>query len=267
MKIISTFSLAVLLLGGNSFAGSCKGTDAWKQYMLPAYGRPHSNLKDPILLPCDTMIVRAGDTSTINPGVMLHFGPNATEKNIILVQGTLLAIGSQEIAIYLSGSISEGDFGIVPGIGPWGGIRVSETGALHFKRVRLYHAIPALESKSEDVTFKQVVMQGCMNIVDPKGQLMEINLREEKIDSLDFHTSVVKAPVAEAGTKKSKVSKSKIGVPVLWSLAAAGVLATGGGLFWYLNEPTPRTSTSPPVTSNTRPELPGTPGSLTDWKP
>ena len=258
MKTLSIllFVLCFVHLGFSS----CQSGDTQKQYMLPNYGRPYSGVKEPIRLPCDTMIVRAGDTTTLNSGVMLHFGPTSSEKNVIIVRGTLLALGSQEAAVYLTGTVTAGDFGYVPAKGPWGGIRVDSGGSLNFKRVRMFEAIPALESKSENVVFKKVVLQGCMNIVDPTGKRIDINANEESIDSLNFASHFDAVPSASLPvTAKSENNERGI-KPWVWPVAA-GLLLLSGGALWYIESQKDSPTPPPSVNTSLFPDAPSFPGS------
>ncbi len=247
-------------------ANSCQNSDMGKQFLPRTLGRPNSSIKEPVLLPCDTVIVRENDTCIINPGAMLHFGPQGSEKNLILVKGTLIAKGSQEMSIYLSGTVLTGDLGYVPGYAPWSGIQITQTGSVDFQRVRMFYAIPALNSKSENVALRRVVLQGCMNIIGPTGKVYEINTGEETIDTLNFRTMPRSKELSTVTKTESQNSHSKISRPLAWSLAGLGLLAAGGGLFFLLHdsgkEAGPPTIIVPPAAI--RPPVPGTPGGPVD---
>lgn len=255
MKIIGCS--AVVLLAGllwEARANKCQTGDEEAKYLPRVLGRPYSSIRTPFIMPCDTMEVRLGDTCTIHPGVMLHFGPNSSSSNVILVQGHLEALGSDEAPVYFSGTLADGDFGFRPGEGSWGGFRIDPVGSAQFQHVRIFRAVPALESKSERVQLRKVVFKNSLEVSGPNGKRLDLDFKETTVQSLDF--SPPAAAAAETSNPKGaddvKGSRTK---PLAWSLIGGGTLLAGAGLFWYLSD----SEENPPGPSGSQIEYPEKP--------
>lgn len=264
--MLRAFVLAtsLLWLTPRAFAGACLGDSLQYRKLPHTFGRPYDNLKNPLFLPCDTMIVAAGDSTVLNPGSMLHFGPRASEKNVIVVEGTLTARGGDQEPVYFSGTITESDFGLRPGTGRWGGFRVAPGGELRISGALIVNAEYAVESQSSEVSVSKSYLKGCSFLRGP-GSSLPIDYRGTNVDFWDLA-----APKASALGSKEEVTPAQAAAvePVQratpsrkllgWSLAGLTAAAAGGGILWYLaaqedgnsNHPQPGTEYS------TRPDMP-----------
>lgn len=234
-------------------AGACLGDSVGLRNLPHTLGKPYDNLKNPLYLPCDTMVVAAGDTSTLNPGSMLHFGPRSSEKHIILVEGTLIARGGDQEPVYFSGTITESSFGLRPGTGRWGGFRVAPGGELRISNALIVNAEYAVESESEDVTISKTLLKGCSYLRGP-GNSLPIDIRGTDVDYWDLGAPKASSveppmevtPVAAAVVEPSAPARKK-SAALGWTLAGLAALAAGGGAAWYWfaqddagNSPTPQ---------------------------
>ena len=258
--LLALFGL-LLGLSAEVQAGSCLGDSAEARFLPRLIGRPHSSIRTPFLMPCDTMEVRIGDTVTIHPGVMLHFGPDSRPENVILVRGRLEVLGSDEAPVYFSGTLSEGDFGLRPGNGPWGGFRIDPVGEADFRHARIWKAVPALDSKSEHVRFSKVVFKQSLDARGPFGQAIDLEFKETRVESMDFAAarSTQDTAVAAQGQKPdAKVAAAPSRVTT-WSLLGGGTILAGAGLFWYLSSRGDDTP-GPSANATEYPDRPGFPG-------
>lgn len=246
-------------------AGACSGDSVSFRIMPRVWGHPGDNLRNPFLLPCDTMIVASGDTTTLNPGSMLYFGPMSSEKNIVLVEGTLIANGGDQEPVVFSGTIMESDFGLRPGTGRWGGIHVTRGGALHITKALIVNAEVAVTAQSLDAEISKTYIKGCPSLKGPTKSL-SLDFKGTNVDYWSASGSGPKGkPAADPAPPPSPLpaqtapalNKSVVG----WSLLGAAGLATGGGvLWWYLSQSnTTPPSPKPPPSDPLYPDAPGAP--------
>jgi hypothetical protein len=237
--------IAASLGCGPAVAGACLGDSAESRYLPRVIGRPYSTLRTSYKMPCDTMEVRIGDTCTIYPGMLMHFGSVSNPDNRIHIRGRLEVLGSDEAPVNFSGTLSEGDFGIKPGTGAWGGFEVDPVGEVVIRNARIFRATPIMRSQSERVSFSKVLLRQSLDLLGPNGNFFPVDFKETRIDSLDFGAPIanhqsqdtVSRPSARADSSKSSAGKSVWA----WSLAGGGALLLGGGLWWYLDEKGPST--------------------------
>ncbi|HLP41499.1 MAG TPA: hypothetical protein VK465_08335 [Fibrobacteria bacterium] len=206
-------------------AASCLGDSVGLRNLPHTLGKPYDNLKNPLYLPCDTMVVAAGDTSTLNPGSMLHFGPRASEKHIILVEGTLIARGGDQEPVYFSGTITESAFGLRPGTGRWGGFRVAPGGELRISDAVIVNAEYAVESESEEVTVSKTLLKGCSYLRGP-GNSLPIDIRGTDVKYWDLGAPKVSSVEPSAPALKKSTTLG-------WTLVGVAALAAVSGGAWY----------------------------------
>jgi len=237
MKALITLLLLSGAASGPVLAGNCQGDSVAARALPRVIGRPYSTLRTPYRMPCDTMIVPIGDTCTIYPGTMMHFGSTSKQANRIHVLGRLEVLGSEEAPVTFSGTLSDGDFGLKPGTGNWGGFLVDGVGEISMRNARIFKASPIMNSQSDRVSFSKVLLKQSLDLVGPNGRYFPVDFKETKIDTLDFSvsTSTVE-PQTQAKDSSSvpAVASSRSG-RLAWSLIGGGAVLVGGGLWWYMN--------------------------------
>lgn len=231
-------SLLVLFLAGLAKANTCSDGNPDSRYLPYRLGRPGSGVPEAVRLQCDTVEVRSGDTAYIYSGQKIHFGPGATDRNIILVNGTLIVEGTASAPTLFSGSLTEYAFGLKPGTAPWGGIRVTESGTLRMKNAILHNATFAIESRSGDVTLENLYTKGCANLVKPDNVFVKLDIAGTTITQMDFSPAVPdKAPPDSALTKPEPVPEKNgspsISKPLLWGGIGLAVLGISGTALWW----------------------------------
>lgn len=140
-------------------------------YLPKTMGEPGATkAKSPFQMPCDTMFVKPGDTTTVYHGSMLHFPPNKFENRIIHVQGVLKLMGDTALPVFLSGSIEmKNQISPLPGPEKWGGIRLDSGGALLVRSVDFSHADTAFDLRSPRYAFQNAFFKRCGRYVLPDG--------------------------------------------------------------------------------------------------
>lgn len=240
-SIIWGMVVAGLLSVRPALAGACEGESTPARFFPRVLGRPHASIRTPYQMPCDTMEVRIGDTCTVYPGVMVHFGPQSTKEKVILIRGRLEVLGSEDAPVYFSGTLADGDFGLKPGTGDWGGFRIDPAGEAEFSNTRIFKAMPALLSKSERVRFSKVVFKQSLDFKGPNGKGLTLEFKETKIETMDFGTGPAPERISLAGNDAAKADPTiggakHPGSPMTWTLLGGGTILAGAGLFWFLTE-------------------------------
>jgi hypothetical protein len=260
------FFISSLLLGflAEVRGAACSGDSASMRYLPRTIGRPNATIRTPYHMPCDTMEVKVGDTTTIYPGVMMHFGPVSHSENVILVGGVLQAFGSSEAPVYFSGTLADGDFVVKPGKGDWGGFRIEPVGQAHLQSARIFNAVPLLDSRSEWVVFEKVVTKNCLNVKGPDRKVIELEYKETRLD-LDFRKKdMVETAIDSAAVPPNRPKEPSRGKALTWTLAGAGAFLAGGGLFYVLTH----LDTNHPSDPDPDPsKFPGKPSFPTDGGP
>ncbi len=234
------FLAATLSLGS---ANTCR--DGGSPYLPARIGIPGSALPEYVKLPCDTMIVRVGDTTRIHSSVRLHFGPQSGDANVILVKGVLIAQGTPAHPIFFSGSLVEHALGVKPGHAVWGGFQVTNTGALSLEHARLYNSAIIIQSQSENVRLENVTTVGCSHLLAPGNVFKKLDMDRTEIRSLDFASLTDKpgepdlADESDArkntgrstAAKKAENNPSRLQSKWLWGGMGVAALSLGG--YWY----------------------------------
>ncbi len=261
MRTILACCLAFSTLPNLSYGAACL-SDSLPLRQLPAmFGKPFSNLKTPYHAPCDTMVVAENTTTTLHSGTMLHFGPNSTANNVIIVEGTLITLGNEHEPVYFSGSIEEGSFGFRPSSSAWGGIVVRPTGKLKMSHTRIFNANTAVYSDSYDVTVSQVYFKGSLYLIPPWKEPIGLDFAGSTIESLDFSE---RQKIETSGRPQNfpekadvKPANSRMGRTLLWGTLGAGTIIAGAGIWLWSQSDAP--SPSAPNLYPTDPLLPSEP--------
>lgn len=244
-------------------AGKCGGDSARYHIMPKVIGRPNEIFKTPFTLPCDSMLVPAGQTTTIHAATMINFGTNPSLASRIVVKGTLLVEGKPENPVYFSASVKQSDFGYVPGTQVWDGLQVESEATVKFKHARIFNAPTALVVFSKNVTFEDCYLQGASGIILLDTNLL-LNTQGHTIDILDLRKGLKSSPLSianSAGTKgKSDTAEKKSGIKkgLIYTAGGVGIAAAAGIALFALNG---NSKANPPPIINTNsldadPELP-----------
>ncbi len=216
--------------------------DNTKNHLPTHVGNPRAYGIATHLLPCDTMVVPSGQTTTIHAGTWLHFGEASSPNHVILVKGTLITEGTAEKPVTFSGTLAEGLTGTVPGGSLWGGILVAEGGKVRLQGTRIHNASSALISNSTDVAFSQAFFKGCLNLLPPNQQSILLDYEGEVRDTLDFFNMGAKSlGYAGRGPKErknrrqgSQLQERSSSKPWLWVALGATALLAGGGITYHV---------------------------------
>ncbi len=249
MKSIWAVCAMIFLLPAMALGGACLGDSLGARRFPSMVSKPYSNLKVPVHLPCDTMVIAENDTAILHSGAMIHFGPRSSSKNVIIVKGTLITLGNEFEPVYFSGSIEEGSFGYRPSASPWRGIHVASTGRVNMRHTRIFNATSALTSESNQVTFSHVYLQGSLNIMPPWKDPINLDYAGTTIDTLDFSDggkprNAANAPGPKTKTPPKKVRSEKAGSPLIWAGLGTGALVAGAGIWiWAQSGGSPSSNT------------------------
>ena len=158
----------------------------------------------PLIIPeSNTVWVNASSTLTINPGSVIKFGSAAG----IIVEGTLLSEGTEELKIYLtslkddtvSGDTNGDGFASIPALADWNGIefRSSSTGTISYTEINYAGAWAASNPAA---------------IVNSGGNL--------DLEHLDFSNSNVNDIYQSAGT--AVISRSQFSTSTSYAVSNTG---------------------------------------------
>ncbi len=227
------------------YALTCEDGNSQSHFLRGEIGLPGSSISQPYLLPCDTMEIHSGDTCFIHPGVKLHFDKIFDGKNVVLVQGVLIAEGSETNPVYFSGSLEEYALGLRPGPVRWGGIRIGETGSLRFRNVRLFNADTVIVTHSKSVTLEHVFVKGCLRMQAATGAALTLGYDGEDVEAQngEFAADSASTVTAASGATGHPMWKS----PWLWGGVGAGMVLAGGGVWWMLSASGSGAGVSPPT--------------------
>ncbi len=178
-------------------------------------GNPKATIaKTPYQMDCDTMYVKAGDTTTVYQGSLLHFPPNQFQNRIIRVQGTLLLLGDKGLPVFMAGSKKENPVGSIPGEEKWGGIRLDSGGSLLARHTDFVNADTVFYLRSKRFAFEEAYFSKCGVYV----------LSDKSLKILDDNETLTIPDTAGIFLPK-KLQKSFSKAPWIWS--GAGVAAVG----------------------------------------
>ena len=235
--------LAALLAGTGRMAtaaGTC-GSDSARFHLLPkTIGSPNAVSRTPYALPCDSMVVPSGQTTTIYGASMLHFGPNPGPASKIVVKGALVIEGKADNPAYLSGSITATEFGLVPGNQAWDGLVVDSGASLRVSHARVFNAPTALVSFSKNVVLKDCYFRGTSGLVLPDTSLF-LNPQGQTVDALDLRTGKPHG-LAKAVHESRKGSPARPAASgsgrsaALITAGGIGLLAASGVAWWAIQE-------------------------------
>jgi len=257
----------ILLLGLGTYsdsraAGKCDGDSAKYHIMPKTIGRPNEIFKSPYALPCDSMLVPEGQTTTIYSASMVHFGPNPSLASRIVVKGKLLVEGKAENPTYFSGSVKQTELGYVPGTQVWDGIEVDSGAVVRFDHARIFNAPTAMLVYSKDVVLEDCYFQGASGIILLDKNLL-LNTQGHTIDVMDLRNGVKETPKATAkSSEPKKDSGSRAKKPgsirnALYTAGGVGLLAATG-VTWFALSSHSKPAKPPETGSNldSDPELP-----------
>lgn len=212
----------ILLLQQAVFANSCLSDvglyPAEELLNLPkTIGNPKATLvKTPYQLECDTMFVKAGDTTTIYQGSLLHYPQNKFNNRIIRVQGTLLLLGDKALPVFMAGSKKDNPVGAVPGDEKWGGIRLDSGGTFFARYADFLHADTVFYFRSKRFVLEEAFFSKCGAYILPNRSLKVLD---------DNETVTIPDTAGIFSSKKTHSSFSK--ATWIWAgstLAAAGMM-------------------------------------------
>lgn len=242
MRRTANLTLGLILLANLSIpaqVGQCSGDSESLRYLPSLLGKKYTRIRTPHFFPCDTMVVRQGDTSYIYSGAQLAWNAASTKNRLIHVKGTLIIEGWEEEPVTIAGTLEEFAFGHKAGPGQWDGFLVEADGELRLNWVRLYNTPLAIVSHSEKVSLKKVHVREVQGLIGPHTNL-RIDNREADIEFMDFKKMESQQDVLTlvpdsipAKKDSATVSETNSHLP-LWSLLGSGVLAAGG-LIWYFS--------------------------------
>jgi hypothetical protein len=234
-----------------TWANSCKDRRSASQYLPPVINRTDLTRKLPYVLNCDTVEVSAGKTTEVFAGVMLYFA-RPQSGNVIRVSGTLKLQGDKDTWVFLSGSLDSSKGKIDPGKATWGGILVEPGGKLVMEYVGVWGAPTPVTAFSRQVEIRNSFFTGASGIVQPDGDVFELDATFAAVNNLDFaHPKISGIESAEgtplvrnnskpggmsAAEKNNLLAKRASGH--FWTPSKAWgfttlVVLVGGGAGWY----------------------------------
>lgn len=230
------FRVAALLLltagwHGAYASGHCDGDSAHYRIMPKELGKPGQSTPAPYPLPCDSMVVPAGQTTRIHGAAMIHFGAAPASSGKITVKGELIVEGKPGNPVYLSGSVASTEFGFVPGPHSWGGLEVDSGAVLRMNHVRMFNAPTALILFSKNAILQDCYFRGVSGVVLPDTSLF-LDPQGQTVAMLDLRTGnaagLAQAPVtARSGAPRSPGKRT-----ALLAAGGAGIAALVLGAGW-----------------------------------
>ena len=165
-KLSTFFILVLILLSSNLFAGNISGV---------LVSGTHDTLKvvDSPFTATGNISVLAGDTLTIEPGVVINFngGVNFT------LDGTLIATGTSSDSIRFTSSNAS------PNLGDWNGILFSSTGGGTLKYLVVEYASTGISVSNSDLSIRNSSFRSNNNGIDC------LNASSPLIDSNQFQSN------------------------------------------------------------------------------
>lgn len=222
----------ILLAGLPSLANICitdsSGSIGSTSTILPSFigGPEKSRTKFTFQMNCDTMVVPSGDTTTIATNTLLYFPEKQLPNRIILVEGTLKIQGKSKHSVVLAGSKAVSQLGgAVPGDEKWGGIRVSESGALFIEHADFFNADTAFRSHSSRLSMDLGYFSDCDVFILSDGTIKKLgNGQYQTVKGMNSLLLAPKPLPTEPEKKAEKASGNKTN---LWRWAG-GIIGAGG---------------------------------------
>jgi hypothetical protein len=259
-RILNTICvLAVLASVPGTWGAKCAYDSASYHIMPKEIGRENEIFKSPYLLPCDSMVVPSGQTTTIYEFSMLHFGTNPSPESKIEVKGTLIIKGKAERPVYFSGSIKQGETGYAPADARWDGIVIDSGGSVQSRYARIFNAPTPMVVLSKNVFMVNTFFQGASGIILPDTSI-SIGRNGMTMDTMDLRPGKPKHPAtassADVGAPKRERKGGRIGTGkkvAYYTLGGTALIAVGGLAFWALNG-SDKKSPQPPDQSGLDPD-------------
>ena len=251
-------------------AASCLENRDFYQSLPTVIGREDQVGKFPFALNCDTVFVRKGVTTVVNPGTVLYFA-RPSLNSVIKVEGTLILKGTKNSYVSLSGNLDSSRTGAEPGKKQWGGIEVAEGGRLEMEYVGMMKAPTPITAFSANVKILNSWFKGSSGMILPDGSLYAMESSWHAINNMDLSKSTADRKVderpADAISEKEKSDLLKKDTYWTWQKLAGGAaaLAVVGVGAVYLLQPAKKSPAAviPPDNSklgngiDTGPILPG----------
>jgi|GEM_PF-1587722 len=220
---------ALLATAIPSRAANCLENRDFYQSLPTVIGKEDQVGKFPFALNCDTVFVRKGVTTVVNPGTMLYFA-RPTLNSVIKVEGTLIIKGTKNSYVSLSGSLDTARTGFEPGKRTWGGIEVAEGGKLEIEYAGVMRAPTPITAFSFQVKIVNSWFKGSSGMILPDGSLFAMEQSWHAINNLDLSKGNTDRNAAESARpadaisekEKSALLESKSGFWT-WKKAAVGV--------------------------------------------
>jgi len=239
---IAVSVFGAIIVPGATWAAKCGYDSASYRIMPKVIGRENEIFKSPFAMPCDSMLVPKGDTTTIYEFSMLHFGANPPASSKITVMGTLIVKGKPDHPVYFSGSVKETQMGYVPAEAKWDGIEVDSGGTIRFQYARVFNAPTAMVILSKNTVMVNSFFQGTAGIVLPDtsisigvdGTTIDMDLRKSTPTFGNSTPELVDHPRKNENQRNESGSISGKKVAIY---AIAGALVTAGGItMWALGK-------------------------------
>lgn len=246
--------LSLGLSCSGAFAAACLENREFQRNLPAMIGKEDQVGKLPFAFACDTVFVRKGVTTVVNPGTMLYFAKPSI-NSIIKVEGTLIIKGTRNSYVTLSASLDSSRNGPEPGQKQWSGIEVAEGGRLEMEYAGFMKAPTPITAFSTQVRIVNCWFKGSSGIVLPDGGLFPLESSWHAINDLDLSKGAAdRKPSdrpAEALSEKERSDILKAKAPGFWTwkrigagVGAAAVVGVGAA-FLLPNNSAARTPVPP----------------------
>jgi hypothetical protein len=252
LKLVISVLLTAAMARANTCISDSEQLIAGDPSTLPKeIGNPKATVaKTPFQMSCDTMYVRAGDTTTVYQGSLLHFPSDKFENRIVKVQGVLKLLGDEALPVFMAGSRKEAPIGTIPGDERWGGIHLDEMGALLVRHSDLVNADTALYLRSDRYALQEVRFEGCGVYVLPDRTINTLDKRE--------YLNLTGADSTAFISRKPKAKHSK--APWIWGGAGVAVIGVVvAGVLMTADEDKGKPAKPEPESVPLDPDFPGKP--------
>jgi hypothetical protein len=201
------FSL-VLLAAAPTWAANCIENRDFHQNLPTVIGREDQVGKFPFALNCDTVFVRKGVTTVVNPGTLLYFA-RPSLNSVIKVEGTLIIKGTKNSYVSLSGSLDSTRNGLEAGTRPWGGIEVAEGGKLEMEYAGMMRAPTPITAFSFQVKIVNSWFKGSSGMILPDGTLYAMESKWQAINNMDLTKSNGDRNASESARPADAISEKE----------------------------------------------------------
>ncbi len=201
-------SLIVLAWVAFSWASNCVDNRDYFQNLPPEIGKEDQFGKYLYALNCDTVYVRKGVTTVINPGTMVYFAKPSLNC-VIKVEGTLIVKGTKNSYVSFSGSLDSTRTGPEAGKKQWGGIEIEDGGSVNIEFAGFMRAPTPITSFSKQVKIVNTWFKGSTGIVLPDGSLYPMEKSWHAINSLDLTQGNSDRNATQAEKPANTISQSE----------------------------------------------------------